>query len=158
MGWKRYRGSLVTESVGVNELVGKTIVDIKGCEDDSERIIFTCSDGSIYVMYHEQDCCESVSVEDVYGFVRDLIDSPITMAEDVSNEHEDDKHNGDEWYYSYTWTWYKLATAKGYVTIRWYGESNGYYSESVDFVKIHWNKNEPSLRKDIYDEIAAVLD
>jgi hypothetical protein len=53
------------------------------------------------------------------------------MAEEVTEEGEDDEF-GD----SSTWTFYKFATNKGYVTIRWFGTSNGYYSESVDFAKV----------------------
>lgn len=115
--------------VKFEDLLGKTFTNIEVSKDEDE-IIFTCSDGAKYKMYHEQDCCESVTIEDICGDIEDLLNSPILMAEDISNLCEDKP--GDEWDDSYTWTWYKLATVKGYVTIRWYGSSNGYYSERVD--------------------------
>jgi len=68
----------------------------------------------------------------------DLIGSPITLAEEVIHE-QDVNPNGvkiPEYQDSFTWTFYKLSTIKGYVTIRWYGNSNGYYSESVSWEKI----------------------
>ena len=103
-------------------------------EKDNDLIIFECSDGTKYMMFHEQDCCEAVYIEDVCGDVDTLLGTEILLAENVSNQYNDEaKDVYDE---SFTWTYYKLATAKGYVTIRWYGTSNGYYSESVDFVEM----------------------
>lgn len=118
----------------VSELLGKTLVAITGADEGNNEIIFECSDGSKYRMYHERDCCESVLIEDICGYVNSLIGNPLTMAEDISNIMGNPAV--DEWTDSCTWTWYKFATVKGYVTIRWYGESNGYYSESVDFEKM----------------------
>jgi hypothetical protein len=115
-----------------SELLGKTITEIVGCSPGSEQVMFVCNDENTYVMDHTQDCCESVSVEDVAGDIGDLIGSPITMAEEaVSNENPEGVEK--DYQDSFTWTFYKLATVKGYLTIRWYGESNGYYSEGVDF-------------------------
>jgi hypothetical protein len=118
----------------VSELLGKTLVAITGADEGNNEIIFECSDGSKYRMYHEQDCCESVLIEDICGYVNSLIGNPLTMAEDITNIM--DKPAVDKRTDSCTWTWYKFATVKGYVTIRWYGESNGYYSERVDFEKM----------------------
>lgn len=117
----------------IKELLGKTIIEIVGAETGREEIIFRCSDETSYKMYHEQDCCESVTIEDICGDISCLLNSPITMAEDISSDYIDsDPYGNDDWG-THVWTWYKFATIKGYVTIRWYGESNGYYSESVDF-------------------------
>lgn len=123
----------------IEELLGKTIVDIYGAEVESEAIAFICSDGSKYLMYHEQDCCESVDVNDICGDISCLLNAPLTKAEEViDSTMEQDGVKYYEWSEpeSYTWTFYHLATVKGYVTIRWYGESNGYYSESADFAQI----------------------
>lgn len=117
----------------ISELVGKTITEINGAKVDSEEIHIVCSDGSEYLMWHDQDCCESVSIEEIFGNVDDLIGVPIAMAECVVNSDYPPLNNYDD---SWTWTFYKFATIKGYVTIRWYGGSNGWYSEEVDFTRI----------------------
>lgn len=120
-----------------SDLLGKTLTDIIVGED---MIDFFTNEGEHFKMFHEQDCCESVSIEDINGDIQDLIGTPILKAEEVSNYEpisDEDKQktkNADECG-SCTWTFYKLATIKGYVDIRWFGESNGYYSENVHFTK-----------------------
>lgn len=104
---------------------GKTLTRISGIEEDDVR--FHCSDGEIFRMYHDQNCCERVGIEQIDGDLSDLIGAPLVTAEVVFQRLED----GD---YELTgWTFYKFATVKGYVTIRWSGSSNGYYSISVTF-------------------------
>ena len=135
------------KSVKFDDLLGKTIVSIEGMEQYSKQINFTCSDGSRYKMYHDQECCETVSVEDVAGDVKDILGSPITMAEESSESKV-----VEEYVESNTWTFYKLATVKGYVTIRWFGSSNGWYSESVEFFKLSTKDDWSSDRWDNYEE------
>lgn len=118
-----------------SDLKDTTIAAIAGGQPGDDTIIFTLDDGRRFQLWHSQDCCESVNIEDVIGDISDLIGSPLLECEEVTNGDDPegiDKSSAE----SYTWTFYKLATIKGSVTIRWYGESNGYYSESVDFCSL----------------------
>lgn len=117
-----------------SELLGKTLVEIDN--QDGCALIFKTDDGRVFKLFHNQDCCESVSIESIVGDLSDLIGNPILMAEEAVSA---DTPSGYQHKYepdSQTWTFYKLATIKGYVDIRWLGESNGYYSEGVDFEEV----------------------
>lgn len=121
--------------INISELLGKTLTNVEG-KVGGDEIIFTVDDGTTYRMFHEQECCESVDVEDICGDLADLIGSPIVQAEESESGERPSNVPEPEWHEdSETWTFYRLATAKGSVVIRWYGVSNGYYSESVEFVK-----------------------
>lgn len=114
--------------MSLGNLVGKTLTAIDGAEVGSERIAMVCPEGVLF-MYHLQDCCETVVVEDISGEIGDLIGSPILVAEGrESEECPEGSTPHDE---SNTWTFYTFRTLKGTVDIRWHGSSNGYYGESV---------------------------
>lgn len=116
----------------IGELIGKTFTNVKK-EDfyQNDGITFENNDET-FALYHDQDCCESVTIEDINGDLNDLIGAPILKAEEVF--YQDENPPGvpvPEYQESFTWTFYKFATIKGYVTIRFYGESNGYYGETA---------------------------
>jgi hypothetical protein len=113
-------------------LEGKILSKIRVDEDKKFLELFV-SDDEIYRMDHTQDCCESVYLESIVGDLEDLIGHPILLAQESTSE------NKDEAFEHATWTFYTVATIRGYVDLRWLGESNGFYSESVDFYK----KGEP---------------
>lgn len=113
----------------IKELIGVTMKAVT-VNEARDEMIFEAEDGRGWVFYHAGDCCESVGIEDVIGDLSDLVGSPLVMADESTNQDNPPEH-ADSW----TWTFYKFATAKGYVTVRWLGESNGYYSESVDFAR-----------------------
>lgn len=144
-------------------MIGLTMKSVVGSPGE-DIMVFKSEDGRTFSFYHEQDCCESVSIEDVCGDLEDLVGSPLVIAEEVSSQEREERLtrlsdpttfrpedlvaevaacerdepmlnqtlppvNAD----SYTWTFYRFATAKGHVTVRWLGTSNGYYSESVTY-------------------------
>lgn len=110
-------------------LAGKTIKSIVGAEVESDHITITTDDDMVMQLYHEQDCCEHVCVEEVHGDPSDLIGALVGSAEEESTEIPPGDDN--EWYESSTWTFYRIHTNKGPLVIRWLGTSNGYHSERV---------------------------
>ena len=123
----------------ISEFLGKTVsgIEVNRNDNDGHEIVFSFEGGDVYKMCHVQDCSECVEIEDICGDLDDLIGAPITKAEEVSSQDKTPDVIKEPVYFdSYTWTFYKIGTNKGSVTIRWFGESNGYYSESVDISKV----------------------
>ena len=115
-----------------DHLMGKTIADMQGLNQYSECVQIHFTDDSYLSMYHEQDCCESVTLEDFDNDVQSLIGGDIIRIEEcISNEADKEFDPLDSYDYSYTWTFYTIITSKGTMKLRWYGTSNGYYSEDV---------------------------
>jgi hypothetical protein len=112
----------------MQRLLGKTLALVNLVRND--EIHFTTTDGICFKMHHESDCCEQVYIEDICGDLKDLIGSPILVAEEVSStgtenlEHpimkeeilksilKQEKLLDYEDEESITWTFYKLDTNK----------------------------------------------
>lgn len=120
-GWEEY-----ILQKGFRALRGKTISKIDGMEIGSKSVTIETADGYKFTMHHDQDCCEYVRVEDVVGDPEELVGAVVRVAEEREGESENAEYG------TQTWTFYTLRTSKGSIDIRWLGESNGYYSESVD--------------------------
>ena len=150
----------------IHQLMGKTIIEINVMgygKRDLDEIEFTLDTGVIIAMLHHNDCCEQGAREEGEGDFRDLLNSPIVVAEETTNsngEWDDNAYSKElqlghllkgtiesisdadlEVDESTTWTFYKLDTVKGGVTLRWFGTSNGYYSESISVEEVNRNSN-----------------
>lgn len=94
-------------------------------EEDTFTIYF--ENQTFITFLHHQDCCETVTLQDVEGDIRNLLFEPLVVAEIASSGDADVSNE----YGSQTWSFYRFATTKGWVLLRFLGESNGYYSEEV---------------------------
>ena len=129
----------------VSDILGLTLTR---ATQNGDEVYFYFNDGNVVRMLHHQDCCESVYIEDMDGDLEDMVGGVFVQFDIATSDEPDDlmkikrallgKDMPDDDGGSQTWTFYRLATTKGSVVIRWFGESNGYYSETVDVeVKNH---------------------
>lgn len=124
------------ESKELKELVGAKIIEAAA---DVATMRLKAEDGRLFTFLHHQNCCENVSIDDIIGDLKDLEDVILKAEENTSTEDLDPVPPSELMYdYSFTWTFYHFTTAKGTVTVRWFGTSNGYYSEAVDLEITRW--------------------
>lgn len=114
---------IYSESIPFNTLKGKIITKIVNRDD---RVEFYTNDGRFTLISFESWCGNDVRVwlENKSDDFSGVLNSPVLLAEETS-----DSANG------YSYTFYKLSTNKDSVTLRFCGESNGYYSEKMDFYR-----------------------
>lgn len=109
-----------------DKLVGLTLLEVRrGDYEYNDALFFVADNGMTMRMSHEQDCCERVWIEDINGDLDDLVGVPIREA-----YQEKSSGRSMEWEIR-DWTFYRIRTHKGSVTLRWAGESD-YYSTDVD--------------------------
>ena len=118
---------LVDKNFELN-LVGEVIVAIDGAVVGSGKITIKTKSGRTFVMHHEQDCCEDVSVQVVHGNVQDLIGKGVSRVEEKIIEGYPSRESATKTIFAIY-----SASAWSALVIEWLGESNGYYSESVSF-------------------------
>lgn len=131
------------------EFSGKTIQEIRGCKKHSDEVTIIFTDGSCLKFYHQQDCCETVELEDCDIIPEWLVNSKIISVEERIFRSGEGVKPLNNWAESYTWSFYVIKTSSSTMVLRWYGESNGWYSETVDIDYLHYNKNGEFVRKTI---------
>ena len=119
---------------GFAGLVGHVLTRVT-VNTERDEVIFELADGRSFRLFHQYDCCESMHIEDIEGAIDEnvLVDlvGEVVLAVEDSREA-----TGDEAPDSGTWTFYRIGTVSGTVVMRWLGQSNGYYSEEVDFGEV----------------------
>jgi len=106
----------------IQSFKGLVFTKIEVCD----YIIRFSTDTEYFVMFADKDCCFQLMLEDWKDEdFNALIGVPILYSEIVKSAMEKDEGS------AHYWTFYKLRTKKGYVTLRWSGSDNGYYSSVV---------------------------
>lgn len=111
----------------IKEIVGEETTSVSYTE---ESLSIHLSNGNTVVFNAEGDCCS-------HSFIEDIDDPSVfdnaTILE-VSDESGEQLDIGD--WEVHKWTFYKFKTTKGYATLSFRNESNGYYDGSLVFDRI----------------------
>jgi len=107
-----------------NELIGKTIVEMK-IADDKKALLFVTSEGEQLIARVDADCCSHTWIESIEMPALGL---PFTISAEESLELNSDldTQGGEMQFYGA-----KLITDKGDMIIDYRNESNGYYGGSM---------------------------
>jgi hypothetical protein len=111
--------------LALDNLKGIAIKSIDGLKEDSEEVTINFGNDFKLVFYHDQDCCEYVRLEEYHGNIKNGDIFRELKVEEVNLEYEKYSHSS-------TATFIEVVTQNGLITMRWLGESNGYYSERCD--------------------------
>lgn len=118
----------------MKNLIGATILSVNpNTNRRDDALLYIKTDKGTMTFYHAQQWSEQVWLEDGLEDLEKMIGEKVLHAEVIKNYDEDALDEEDD---SYTWIYYKISTLNHDCTLRFYGTSNGYYSEGVD---IEWN-------------------
>ncbi|WP_417459104.1 hypothetical protein [Kordiimonas sp.] len=118
--------------VEIGSLVGEVLTHVDA-DENGEEILLTTASGRQITIHHDQDCCEHVRIEGTDGSWHELIGKVIVDATKDEREFGDPPPAFPD---SWTRTDLTFRVDGATVVSRWIGESNGYYSESVDIDEI----------------------
>jgi len=112
--------------------------------DEKHDVVTIDTTTGTYRLQHHQDCCEHVGIHIVLGSVEAVLNQKVVIAKESASElppeepefetaREAEEYEPE----SETWSLFEIETENGgKLSILWHGESNGYYSEGVDFRKV----------------------
>ncbi len=120
---------LERKQVEFSVLVGE-VLDAVDIDREKDQILLTTQSGRQFLVYHKQKCCETVEIFGQDGSFDKLIGKPLIEARDFAVDTSEEAAD------SQTTTTLVFRVDGETVISRWVGDSNGYYSESVDIEEL----------------------
>jgi hypothetical protein len=121
------------DRIDIKTLIGERLTHID-TDEKHNVILLTTASGRTVKIYHAQDCCEHVYIVGTEGDWHKLIGKVIVEATHDETRGGEPRSTEEE---SWTNTALTFRVDDATVISRWLGESNGYYSESVDLEDIY---------------------